>query len=285
MINYDKLVNWPFPEIEQKLTRRDAILYALGIGFGADPLDRKQLQFVYEKDLLTVPSMATILCYPGFWLSNPATGVNFRRIVNGGTRFTVYRPLPCEGTFVCVPRVIDVYDKGQGKAAIVHVERRIYDKAGGDLVCAVVTRHICRADGGCGGNTRMPEEVGSPPQTAPDLSVETATARNLALIYRLSGDYNPLHIDPDVAQAAGFQEPILHGLGTLGVATHALLKAVCDYDPARLSSVDVRYTSPVIPGDLIRTDIWCRDSALQFRCVVPARNVTVLDNGQAELAD
>ena len=283
MIDYQHLMNWKFPHIEQHLTQRDTILYALGVGLGADPLDRNQLRFVYEKNLLTFPSMASIFCYPGNWLKDTRTGVNYGKVVNGGTKFVIHQALPTQGTLTCAPRVIEIVDKGAGKGALIMVERKVHDKNSGALVCTVTTTTFCRADGGFEGpsqsSTASPRKV---PDTAPDGGVEFTVARNLALLYRLNGDQNPIHADPDVARAAGFKEPILHGLSTMGVATHALLKGCCDYDPARLESVSVRYTAPVITGDTIRTEFWREDSMIQFRSVVAARGAAVLA-GEAKL--
>jgi acyl dehydratase len=281
MIDPHKLLNWPFPEIEHRLTKRDAILYALGVGFGDDPLDRKQLRFVYEENLQAVPSMASILCFPGNWLRNPDTGVDYRKQLNAGNRIVLHAPLPTEGTLVCRPRVTDVIDKGAGRGALIVTERKIFDKGTGSAVCTVTTTSLCRADGGFGGPARTLDAAVTMPDTAPDCSATLEVAKNLALIYRLNGDQNPLHVDPDAARAAGYPQPILHGLATLGVVTHALLKACCDYDTARLKSIEVRYTAPVIPGDSLRTDVWRSGDGVLFRTVAVARGAIVIDGGHA----
>ena len=284
MIDYQKLLNWPFREIEHRLTKRDTILYALGVGFGDDPLDLNQLRFVYEQNLLAVPSMASILCYPGNWLKNPDTGVNYKKQVNAGNKLTIHGALPTEGTLVSTPRVVDVIDKGAGRGALVMTERKVFEKATGNAVCTVTTTSLCRGDGGFGGPQRAIAQAAPPPDTTPDQSVEFVVARNLALIYRLNGDQNPLHVDPDAARAAGYPQPILHGLATLGMVTHALLKSCCGYDPARLSGMEVRYTAPVIPGDTLRTDIWQRSGGVRFRAVAANRGSVVIDGGHAQLA-
>lgn len=285
MIDYDKLLKWRFPEVEHRLTTRDTILYALGVGFGDDPLDRDQLRFVYEQNLLAVPSMAAILCFPGNWLRDPATGVDYGKQVNAGNKLEIHGLLPVDGTLVSTPRVVDIIDKGVNKGALVITERKVFDKAGGRAVCTVTTNSLCRGDGGFGGPPRTLPATPRPPDTPPDRSVEIATARNLALIYRLNGDQNPLHVDPEFARAAGYPQPILHGLATLGIATHALLKACCAYDPARLTGIEVRYTSPVFPGDLLRTDIWFADGGARFRVVAANRGPVVIDGGSAQIAE
>lgn len=284
MIEYEKLLNWPFPEVEHRLARRDTILYALGVGFGDDPMDHNQLRFVYEQSLLAVPSMAAILCFPGNWLRDPATGIDYKKQVNAGNKLALHGLLPTEGTLVSTPRVIDVIDKGAGKGALIVTERKVFDKASGRAVCTVTTNSLCRGDGGFGGPPGTAAPVARVPDTPPDHSVEIATAQNLALIYRLNGDQNPLHVDPDVARAAGYPRPILHGLATLGIATHALLKACCAYDPARLAAMEVRYTAPVFPGDMLRTDIWRVDDGVRFRVVAANRGPVVIDGGSAQIA-
>lgn len=277
MIDYQNLMNWKFQQIEQQITSKDVILYALGVGLGADPLDRDQLRFVYEKNLLTFPSMASIFGYPGNWLRDTRSGVNYGKIVNGGTKFVIHQPLPTQASLTCTPRVLEVVDKGEGKGALVIVERKVHDKTTNALICTVTTTTFCRADGGFGGPgkavTASPRPV---PARKPDGTVDMATARNLALLYRLNGDQNPIHADPDIAKAAGFTEPILHGLATMGVATHAILKGCCRYDPSLLESVNVRYTAPVIPGDTISTQFWRDGSVIQFQSVISFRQAVVL---------
>lgn len=284
MIDYPKLLAWPFPEIEHRIEQRDTMLYALGVGFGYDPLDVRQLQFVYEQNLRVCPAMATILCHPGNWLSNPATGVNYLRQVNAGTHFVMHKSLPVSGSFYCRPKVKDIIDKGTGKGALIILERNVHDRANDELLCTVTSTSLCRDDGGFGGPSSSVATLPPLPDTAPDVEIDLPVARNAALIYRLSGDTNPLHANPDIARAAGFPEPILHGLATLGVASHALLKAFCDYDPLRIKSMTVRYSAPVIPGDIVRTSFWRSGNNVRFIATVPARNKTVLDGAAAELS-
>ncbi len=248
MIDYQKLLSWPFARTEQQLTARDTMLYALGIGFGMDPTDRAQLRYVYEKNLTAFPTLATMLCYPGNWLRDPATGVDFIRVLNIGTKFIVHSALPSEASLVSTPRVTKIVDKGVGKGAIIEVERQVFDSARNMLLCSVITRTLCRSDGGFGSPHSDLETPPRAPDTSPQKSIEFITAPNLALLHRLSGDYNPLHADPDVAQAAGHSNPILHGFCTLGIAGRAIVEAYCDDEPTLLESMDARFTAPVVPG-------------------------------------
>jgi acyl dehydratase len=283
-IDYQKLKNWPFRPIEHAYTAKDSMLYALGLGFGADPTDRRQIDFVYEEGLKALPTMAVVLASPGFWLKDPATGVDWKKVLHGEQGLRLHEPLPAAGTVVGTTRIDEIVDKGAGKGALMYSTREIRDKASGKLLAEVASVGFLRGDGGFGGPegaSRKPQAI---PERAPDASVEINTLPQSALIYRLSGDFNPLHADPDVARAAGFERPILHGLCTYGVAGHALLKLVCDYDPARLKRMDVRFSAPVYPGETIRTEIWSEgDGRLAFRCAVPERKTVVLNNGYAEL--
>jgi len=283
-IDYQRLKNWPFRPIEHAYTAKDSMLYALGLGFGADPTDRKQLGFVYEEGLKALPTMAVVLASPGFWLKDPATGVDWKKVLHGEQGLRLHEPLPAAGTVVGTTRIDEIVDKGAGKGALLYSTREIRDKASGKLLAEVASVGFLRGDGGFGGPEGAPRKPQPIPERAPDASVEINTLPQSALIYRLSGDFNPLHADPDVARAAGFERPILHGLCTYGVAGHALLKLVCDYDAARLQRMDVRFSAPVYPGETIRTEIWTEgDGRLAFRCVVPERKTIVLNNGYAEL--
>ena len=283
-IDYLKLKRWPFQPIEHAYTAKDSILYALGLGFGADPADRRQLDFVYEEGLKALPTMAAVLAYPGFWLKQPGTGVDWKRVLHGEQGLRVHRPIAPAGTVIGMTKIDEIIDKGAGKGALLYSTREIREKASGTLLAEVTSCGVLRGDGGFGGPTGSPPAPKAIPQRAPDAATETATLPQAALIYRLSGDFNPLHADPDVARAAGFERPILHGLCTYGVAGHALLKLVCDYDPARLKRMDVRFSAPVYPGETIRTEVWDEGGGrFAFRCSVPERKTVVLNNGYAEL--
>ena len=283
-IDYETLKNWPFAPIEHAYTARDSILYALGLGFGADPVDRRQLDFVYEEGLKALPTMAVVLAYPGFWLKDPATGVDWKKVLHGEQGLRVHEPLPAAGTVVGTTRIDALIDKGAGKGALLYSTREVRDKASGKLLAEVASCGFLRGDGGFGGPTGMTPKPHAIPERDADLSTDLRTLPQAALIYRLSGDFNPLHADPEVARAAGFERPILHGLCTYGVAGHALLKLVCDYDPARLKRMDVRFSAPVYPGETIRTEVWREgERRFAFRCMVPERKALVLNNGYAEL--
>lgn len=282
-INYEKLIHWKIPEVEQKLTRRDTMLYALGVGLGADPCDPEQLKFVYEEHLQALPTMAIILCYPGPWHAAPELGITRSHVVHGEQGFTINKPLPVEGAIVGHTQVTGVIDKGKDKGALVMTRCDVRDKASDELICTLTSTTFCRADGGFGGPAGPSRDPHPIPDTPPHRVCDLATLPQAALIYRLSGDYNPLHADPAYAQKAGFKMPILHGRATFSVAGHALLKTCCGYDPARFRSMEGRFSSPVYPGETIRTEIWQDGKVVSFRSTVPARGVTAINNGRAEI--
>lgn len=288
-IHYETLKNWPFEPLERTYTQRDAILYSLGLGYGINPLDEDDLAFVYEKDLRVSPTFANVLGYPGFWAKHPGTGIDWVKLLHGEQTLRIHKPLPPAATVVGQSRVARIVDKGAGKGALLLIERTITNKQTGELLATVEQLNFLRGDGGYSANGQpsdAPIAVPQPvPERAPDAVCDLATRPESALIYRLSGDDNPLHVDPAAARAAGFERPILHGLATYGVAGHAVLKFSCDSQPERLAMLYARFTAPVYPGETIRTELW-RDAethAVSFRSRVLQRDVIVLNNGRAEL--
>jgi acyl dehydratase len=282
-IDYDKLIGLKIPEVEQTYGPKDCILYALGIGIGLDPLQEDELPFVYEKNLKVLPMQAAVIGYPGFWARDLDTGIDWMKVVHGEHSIAIHRPLQGSGTVTSRTRVLDVVDKGPGKGAIVYSERTINDKASGALICTILQTTFCRGDGGFGGPPRPQRLVHPVPERTPELVCDLPTRPEMALIYRLSADLNPLHVDPAVAKAAGFPRPILHGLATFGVAGHAVLKSICGYDPGRLKSIAGRFSSPVFPGETIRTELWRDGNIVSFRARAVERDVIAINNGHAEV--
>lgn len=284
-IDPDALRQWPIPDVEHTYAARDTMLYALGLGCGADPIDESQLRFVYEGQLQALPSMAVVLGYPGFWIGDPSTGADWKKVLHGEQGFTIFKPLPASGTVVGRSRVTDLFDKGKDKGAVLVSERDVVDKATGDLLCRLTSTTMLRGDGGFGGPSGpLPAPHGLPDRT-PDQTLAITTLPQAALIYRLSGDYNPLHADPAVARSGGFERPILHGLCTFGVVCRALLEMACGNDPAKLRSMQVRFSSPVYPGETIVTELWNEpDGVVSFRARVRERDLVVINNGRAEIS-
>ena len=284
-IDYDKIKNWQFPDIEQTYTAKDSILYALGVGYGHDPMDEAQLQFVYEKNLRVAPTMPVVMAHPGFWMMNPATGIDWVKIVHGEQALRIHRSIPVSGTVIGRMRVKAIVDKGKDKGALVCQERSITDKASGAVLATLDHTTFCRGDGGIGKSDPAPPAPPAVPEGAPDASCDLPTLLQAALIYRLCADPNPLHAEPAVARAAGFSRPILHGLCTYGVAGHAILRTFCNYEPEKLSGLSVRFSAPVYPGETIRTQMWRRGGTILFRSLAIERNVVVLNNGVATIKD
>ncbi|ASU40519.1 3-alpha,7-alpha,12-alpha-trihydroxy-5-beta-cholest-24-enoyl-CoA hydratase [Herbaspirillum sp. meg3] len=290
-IDYRKLMHWKIPIARQHVTPHDCMLYALGIGLGANPLDRDELHYVYEEGLRVLPTMAAVLAYPGFWMKLPETGIDWTRVVHAEQQIVLHRPLPVCARLIGDTRIVDIVDKGPGKGALIYQERVVTEESSGEPICTLRMTTMCRGDGGVEGmpspasaHTRHPAPVPLP-ETPPDFCVDLPILPQAALIYRLSGDTNPLHADPDVAQRAGFDRPILHGLCTFGIAGHAILKTVCWLHKLEIKSIGARFSAPVFPGETLRTEIWRRDAGrIAFRCSVPERDVVVLNFGQADIA-
>ncbi|UZK67299.1 MaoC family dehydratase [Sphingomonas sp. M1-B02] len=265
-------------ETRHSLTPQDSILYALGIG-------AEELRFVYEAELRALPMMAVTLAYPGFFWRDPRYGADWKRILHGEQSVMLHRPLPSGGEFIGHTRFDGVEDKGADKGAVVLVTRTIH---GADGIHYATDRRTAflRGDGGCGSaGAAIPRPEPAPADTSPDAVVSIPTAANQAKLYRLSGDLNPLHVDPQVARAAGFDRPILHGLCSYGVAGRAILRLLAGDDPARLKRLDARFSAPVYPGETIETQIWREsDAAARFEARVVERDVRVLTHGYAELA-
>ena len=281
----------------QSLTPRDVMLYALSVGLGSDPLDERQLSFVYEERLQAVPSMAITLCYPPALLeSYIRAGIQPHRVLHGQQRFVLLRALPVSASLEGVTTITGIEDKGEGRGLLIHYETAISDLADGSQVASLESSSFCLDEGGAGScgifPTRDPKvtpkatpkaTLNAIPATEPDLTWDCSTLPQAALLYRLSGDYNPLHASPTSARAAGYERPILHGRCTFGMAAHAILRACCDYDPTRLKEMSARFTGVVFPGETLRTDIWTGSDGLQFKVRVVERDRVVLDAGWARL--
>lgn len=283
-MNYEAVLNWEFEKLEHHYSQRDTMLYALGLGFGSDPTDKKELSFVYEEALAATPSMAVIMAYPGFWLKNPATGINWQKVLHGEQWLEIYKPLPSQGTVISQTKIDHIADKGADKGAVIYTSRDIVEQSSGETLARVSMSTFCRGDGGFGGENKPGPTPAMIPDREPDLICQLDTLPQQALIYRLSGDFNPLHADPDVATSVGFRQPILHGLATYGLAGRAVLKTQCDYDVTKLKALDVRFSAPVYPGETVQFKFWKEESDVRFQAFVPERDVMVLNNGRARLA-
>lgn len=295
-VSYQHLKQRPFAPVRQRYTERDTMLYALALGLGNDPLDAAALPFVYEGaagGLRTLPSQAVVLGYPGFWAREADTGIDWVKLLHGEQRMRLHRPLPASADIVGHNRITHLTDKGAGKGAIMVTERRL-ETADGELLATVQQVSFLRGDGGYseldGGqpsDTPLPALRPTPEDQAPHFTDTQAIRPEAALLYRLMGDFNPLHADPAVAKAAGFERPILHGLASYGLVAHALVRQCAEHDPARLRALDIRFTAPVFPGETLVTEIWRtteNPNHYQLRAKVLERDKVVLSHGWAEIA-
>lgn len=280
-LNYERILAHRAGPLDASTDERICILYALGIGIGMDPTNRDEIKFVHERELVTFPTLASVLGWPGR-LTDPAFGIDARMVVAASLKVTLTRPLRTQEKLTSDPRVVEIVDKGPGKHAILQSSRTLV-APDGEEVAIVENTSIARGHGGFGGRvTDMPEPPPTPERT-PDAVCDLPTPPNLALIFRLMGDENPLHVDPESAKKSGFPRPILHGSATFGIAAHAVLRTLAGYDPVRLASIEARFSRPVFPGETIRTEMWRDGKAVAFRCRVPERDEIVLTNGWATL--
>ena len=237
--------------VEVRWTNKDSILYALGLGCGVD-----DLQFTTENskgiELQTLPSMPVVLAARTPILTMIGD-IDWTKLVHAAQQVSLHQPLAPAGSATNVATVSAMYDKG--KAAIVITETVGRASATGEKLWTSTMSLYIRGAGGWGGDSGPPMRK-TAPEREPDTSVAVQTFENQALIYRLSGDRNPLHSDPSFAHAAGFDRPILHGLCTFGVSTRALVGAVAGGDGSRITSIAGSFAAPVFPGDLLTVDVW-----------------------------
>lgn len=287
MLNWKEVLDWQFPDVEQSYTERDAMLYALGLGYGRDPMDETDLRYLFEEHpqgLLAVPSMAVVLGGPGAWMRDPRTGIDWVRSLHGEQGLVMHAPLPPAARVIGRNRVTNIIDKGEGKGALLLMERDIVDAATGKLIATRTSSSFLRGDGGCGAPGQASPKPEPLPSRKPDQVVAIETRPESALLYRLSGDYNPVHASPAVARKAGFERPILHGLCTFGIACRALIRGVCGDDPARLSAMSGRFSKSVYPGEIQTVEMWDEGSGrIRFRTRVVDRDLTAVDFGEASI--
>lgn len=284
-MNKDKLINREFDSIAASYQTRDTMLYALGVAAVQDPLDSADLRYAFEKDLQALPSFSCVLAHPGPWLTAPDLDVQWVKLLHAEQRIRLEKPLSSEGFLRGNYRVKAIADKGEDRGAMLYFEKTLSSPVG-DLIATVESTYFLRGDGGCGDYGSPSEALAEVPQREADGSIEQQTSPLSALIYRLSGDYNPLHADPVVASKAGFDRPILQGLCSFGVACQSLVKGPCEGFADRLQSMSARFTRPVFPGERLQTRWWKgSDRHWQFQTIAMDREVVVLDRGEASLFD
>ena len=279
-INYDEIMSMTSENVEISYSDKDSILYSLGVGLGNDPMNMAELKYVYENSQVALPSMATNFQYHSPLLLK--ANINFILVVHGEQKLSFSNPLPVSGDFISNAKVIGCYDKGAGKGAIIDVETKINLKKDNTEICKLVSTTFARGDGGFGGPESPKSEIFRP-EGDPDFVHEIKTKPDQALIFRLSGDFNPLHSDPNFATTAGFEKPILHGMCTYGIACRSLVESVCEGDAKRLKKFDCRFSSPVYPGETIVTEMWKNGSKVYYQSKVKERDKIVIKNGVSEI--
>jgi acyl dehydratase len=283
-INYEELM--ALKNLGQKYAYgdREVMLYAYGIGMGADPMNEHELAFVNEatatpRPLKVVPTFASVAA----WGAGPGEmNLNRMMVVDGERDIAFHRPLAVAANLIVDSRVLAVFDKGKDKGAVIRHQTVLKNDRGEELATLVASR-FARGDGGFGGPSEGQPEPHKVPTRAPDRSVDIPTRPDQALIYRLCGDRNPLHSDPEFARRAGFPKPILHGMCTFGITCRGILQTYADYDPAAFRRHAARFSSPVYPGETVTLDMWKDGNVISFEARVKARDAIVIRSGKAVL--
>lgn len=263
-------------------TDRDYLLYALALGMGCEARSDAALSFVYEKKLQVVPTFPTVLA----WIVEPtfaSLGAAPDFALHAGQKIELHRGLT-EGTTVAVTgSVVAVQDKGRDRGALIVTRHEVMRAVDGARIATLTTRCFARDRGGCGSGGEPQPAVPPMPDRAPDRRLSYAVRSDAALLYRLTGDRNPLHADPEVARRAGFDGPIVHGLCTFGMTCRAVLESFADDQAQRIASHEGRFSAPVFPGDALQIDLWQEGTSILFEASVPERQTKVLTGGHALL--
>ena len=283
----DKLLELRSDKQSGQRTVQETILYNLGIGFGPAAIeDESLLRFVLEDGVTAFPTMTAVMGGSGVGgaFSDPEYGVNFQMIVHGEESCELFGKLPTQGTIVSDTSIDNIWDLGEKKGAVLQMSKRLYDATGNGLLANCTSTIMLRGNGGYGGSAEGAPRVHTAPDREPDGAAESITRPEQALVYRLSGDTNPLHSTPEFAKMAGFPRPILHGLCTYGVCARILVGALADRDETRLQYFKLRFSSPVFPGETIRVEYWHEsDGNYAFQAKVVERDVIVVKGGQARI--
>ncbi|SEJ83432.1 MaoC like domain protein [Marinovum algicola] len=273
----ERLLSWDFEEKAQSYDARDAILYALGVGLPLAPGESDDLNFLLEDRLRVLPSFAVVLATPGMWPKIPELEIDWVKVLHMAHAVRFDTPLPTQANVRSRAEIKELYDRGPDKGSVCILRRQVIDADTGTVYCTIDQTVAMRGNGGFGGDPMPRTERPEMPGRAPDHAEAVRTSDRAALIYRLSGDLNPLHADYDVARSAGFDKPILHGLANYGTACAVVLRAFCDGDPKRMKSLNLRFAGIVLPGDQLDFTCWKDGSQVLFEARVGDR--VVIDQG------
>ncbi|MDT5260529.1 MAG: hypothetical protein QOD10_5609, partial [Mycobacterium sp.] len=271
-IDVQAALNAELDPIEFSWVSSDIQLYHLGLGAGADPMDRRELRYLIDDRPQVLPTFGNVAAT--FHMTKPPTvrfpgiDIELSRVLHASERVEVPGPLPPSGSARAVTRFTDIWDKG--KAAVIWSETTV-SAPDGTLLWTQKRSIFARGEGGFGGD-RGPSTSDAAPDRAPDLEVEVPILPQQALLYRLCGDRNPLHSDPEFAAAAGFPQPILHGLCTYGMTCKAITDALLDGDVSRVGSYGARFAGVAFPGETLRARVWKEDDRLLATITAPRRD-------------
>ncbi|MDW6023387.1 MaoC/PaaZ C-terminal domain-containing protein [Mesorhizobium sp. BAC0120] len=270
-----RLLGREFPARHLDYSDRDTLLYALSLGAGLSD----DLSLVHEDGQRVVPTFGQILAFDDSWMAG--AGVDLAKVVHGGLDVHFDIPMAASGSVKVQDKIIGLTDKGEGKAGIILQESGLFQA--GRRVLTFRSSLFVRGGGGFGGSAGEQLEFESLPEREADEIVEVSTRRDQALLFRLLGDRNPLHAIPDVARAAGFERPILHGAATFGIACLTVLQRFCAGDPGRLSRIAARFSGPLYPGETILFSFWRTDTGVAFSGRTRERSSPLLDGGRADI--
>ncbi|AMY70330.1 MaoC family dehydratase [Frigidibacter mobilis] len=270
----DKIFDHRFSDRSGSFPARDAILYALCCGAGQDG----DLRFVHEDGLTVLPSFGQNLCFDDSWME--PSGVALATVVHGGLDLRMHRPLTPGAALTVRQRIAGLTDKGEGRPALILHQTDVLEQ--GEVLFTSLSNLFVMGGGGFGGSQGDTFEMIRTPDRAPDRTSVLATRPDSPLLFRLLGDQNPLHVRPEVAQAAGFAGPILHGANTFGIVCHTLLALFCGSDAARLTRFAARFSGPLYPGERLAVSWWLGEGRVQFAARSVERDSPVLDGGLAE---
>ncbi|MBT8444326.1 MAG: 3-alpha,7-alpha,12-alpha-trihydroxy-5-beta-cholest-24-enoyl-CoA hydratase [Gammaproteobacteria bacterium] len=281
----DRLSNLAVDSRVRVYTRKDARFYALSVGFGSDPLDEQELDYVTNRPgFRSVPTMATIFADVIMDLTLACELERPELAVHGGQKLECFAPLPDEAELEIGGSITAIYDRGADRGAELHMVAEASLRGATEPLFRTTYVTIARGDGGFGGRAPAYTTPNPTPSSDPDAIRNFNVPRNQALFYSLNGDPNPIHTQPEMARRAGFDVPILHGLCTYGMACRAVLGACCDYDPTPMKSFDARFSAPVFPGETLVFELWSGDDGVAFQARSRERDVLVLKDGFSRIS-
>jgi len=280
-IDLDKVVGAELPSATASWSPDDVILYHLGVGAGSPPTDPNELEYSYEAKLKVLPSFAVVPVFNALYGLAGLDGfdVNFAMLLHGEQDVVIHRPIPTDGLVTTTGRITDVFDKGKGALVVLEATSRTPD---GETLFVNRFSAFIRGEGGFGGEGGPPPG-NEPPGRAPDAETECPTLPQQALLYRLSGDKNPLHADPEYAALGSFDQPILHGLCSFGIACKAVVDEALGGDVTQAARYQARFAGVMFPGETLVVEQWREDDRIVLRAHTKERETPVITNAAITL--